>query len=260
MKFASLGSGSRGNGTVVQAGDSYLLVDCGFSLRETENRLRRLGVEPSQLNAILVTHEHTDHCAGVGKLSRRYDLPVYTSHGTWVSGRCGEVHELVEIRSERGFRVGDVHVMPVAVPHDAREPCQFVFRFQGLKLGILTDLGSITPLVIEHYADCDALLLECNHDHLMLRNGPYPPALQRRVGGEWGHLNNRQAAQLLEALRGPRLRQVVIAHISEQNNDQSLYGYNTAKAYLSAYKTCDHYNNSTIPKITFLHIIFYVAR
>jgi phosphoribosyl 1,2-cyclic phosphodiesterase len=221
MRFASLGSGSRGNATLLEAGGSLLLVDCGFSVRETNARLARLGISAGQLSAILVTHEHTDHSSGVGRMSRRHQLPVYTSHGTYASGRLGDVHELRYFHSEAGFKVGAIDVMPVAVPHDAREPCQFVFRHGGHQLGVLTDLGNITPLVSQHYAGCHALLLECNHDPDMLRAGPYPENLKRRVGGEWGHLSNQQAADFLMRVQGPQLQHVVIAHISEKNNDRA---------------------------------------
>jgi phosphoribosyl 1,2-cyclic phosphodiesterase len=157
----------------------------------------------------------------VAGLSRRYQLPVYSSHGTSASGRLGDVHEQRYFHSESEFKVGAIKVMPVAVPHDAREPCQFVFRHGAHQLGVLTDLGSITQLVSQHYAGCHALLLECNHDPGMLREGPYPEFLKRRVGGKWGHLSNQQAADFLAQVQGPQLQHVVIAHISEKNNDKA---------------------------------------
>lgn len=218
MRFASLGSGSRGNGTVVEAGSTRVLVDCGFSAREAERRLERLGLCASQLDAVLVTHEHGDHCAGVAVLSRRHSLPVFMTRGTAASGRCDGVWQLEHFHSKSGFEIGELRVEPVAVPHDAREPCQFVLQSDGQRLGILTDLGSITSAVADHYQGCDGLLLECNHDIDMLRLGPYPPVLKRRVGGDWGHLNNLQAAELLREVRSVRLRHLVVAHISEQNN------------------------------------------
>lgn len=218
MRFASLGSGSRGNGTLVQSGSTLLLVDCGFSVRETERRMARLGVDAADLDALLVTHEHSDHCSGVAALSRKYHLPVYLTRGTAASGRCDGAASTGYFHSDAPFELGDVRVEPVAVPHDAREPCQFVFESGGLRLGILTDLGSITNAVIDHYAGCHGLLLECNHDEDMLRLGPYPPPLKRRVGGDWGHLNNRQSAALLECVVHEGLRELVVAHVSEQNN------------------------------------------
>jgi phosphoribosyl 1,2-cyclic phosphodiesterase len=220
VRIASLGSGSRGNATLVQHRDTILMVDCGFSAKETERRLAERGLQASDLDAILVTHEHTDHCSGVERLSRRFDLPVYMSHGTLASGRCSEVAAIGHFRSEVLFSIGDIDVTPIAVPHDAREPCQFVFSAGSAKIGVLTDLGSITPLVLQHYAGCQALLLECNHDPQMLAQGSYPPALKRRVGGDWGHLSNEQAAQLLRGLGEECPAQVAIAHISEKNNSR----------------------------------------
>lgn len=220
MRFASLGSGSRGNATLIESGDTLILVDCGFSVRETERRLARLGVSAEHLDAVLVTHEHSDHCSGVGALSRKHRLPVYLTRGTQASGRCDGTSRTEFFHSDVTFDIGTITVAPIAVPHDAREPCQFVLESGGLRLGILTDLGSITPAVTAHYARCNGLLLECNHDEEMLRVGPYPPPLKRRVGGDWGHLNNRQSAALLEQVACDELQALAVAHISEKNNHQ----------------------------------------
>lgn len=218
MRFASLGSGSKGNATLVAAGGTLLLIDCGFSAREAERRLGALGVAAADIDAILVTHEHSDHCAGVARLSRRHDLPVYLTHGTLGSGRLEGCHAVECFNSGERFCIGDIDVQAVAVPHDAREPCQYRFSHAGLSLGILTDLGSITPNVVRHYRGCDGLLLEFNHDLGMLMGGSYPPMLKRRVAGDWGHLNNRQAAELLAEIGCEDLRYLVVGHISENNN------------------------------------------
>ena len=220
MRFASLGSGSKGNATLVTAGDTLLMVDCGFSLRETTRRLERLGIRPEQLDAILVTHEHSDHCSGVGALSRKFEIPVYLSHGTAGTGRCDGSPLLRCFNSEDSFGVGCVTIKAVTVPHDAAEPCQFLLSSGEKTLGILTDLGSVTPHVLDSFRHCHSLLLEFNHDLPMLQAGAYPPALKRRVGGDWGHLNNTQAAQLLRQLGGARQGHLVVAHISENNNSR----------------------------------------
>ena len=220
MRFASLGSGSKGNATLVQAMDTLVMVDCGFSLRETLRRLSLLGVEPQQLDALLVTHEHSDHSSGVAALSRKYQLPVYLSHGTANAGRCDGSHELRCFNCEDSFEIGALQVKAVAVPHDAREPCQYLLSRGQQTLGILTDLGSITPHVVENYRGCHSLLLEFNHDLQMLLEGSYPPQLKRRVGGDWGHLNNEQAADLLRQLDATALEHLVVAHVSEQNNSR----------------------------------------
>ena len=223
MRFASLGSGSKGNGLLVEYQQTCLLIDCGFTLKETLLRLQRLGKSPADLSAVLVTHEHGDHIRGVGPLVRKHNLPVYMTHGTsreWL-GRDNGINRsahLELINSHQSFTIGDITIQPVAVPHDAREPCQFTFQCDDKKLGLLTDLGSITPFVQQAYQGCHALLLECNHDQAMLAEGPYPYSLKQRVGGDYGHLNNEQAAVLLKNIMGEQLQHVVLSHISETNN------------------------------------------
>lgn len=219
MRFASLGSGSRGNATLIESGTTRLLLDCGFAAREAERRLGLLGVTADSLDAILVTHEHQDHIKGVGPLARRHDLPVWISHGTYRQGRCGDLPEPRLIHSHQAsFQIGSIKVQPYPVPHDAREPVQFTFSSDETRLGVLTDSGSITPHIQQVLSGCHALLLEFNHDSQMLADGPYPPALQRRVGGRLGHLNNAQAVSLLAELAHDDLRHLVVAHVSEQNN------------------------------------------
>lgn len=231
MRFASLGSGSRGNGTLVQIEGTLLLVDCGFSVREVDRRMERLGVNPADLSGILVTHEHTDHSSGVARLSRRYEVPVYLTHGTQASGRCDDVFRSELFHSDVDFHVGAIRVSPIAVPHDAREPCQFVLSHGALRLGILTDLGSLTPAVLQHYRGCHALLLECNHDSQMLADGAYPASLKRRVSGDWGHLNNHQSARFLASQDHALLQHLVVAHISEKNNCQQRVSDALASCY-----------------------------
>ncbi len=221
--FASMGSGSQGNGTLLCFDSTRLLIDCGFTLKQTLLRLLRLGLAPEDLSAVLVTHEHSDHINGVLPLARRYGLPVYLSHGTKV-GLRGDTKDidLRPLPAGAEFYVGDVHVMAVPVPHDAREPIQFVAQSQGRRIGVLTDIGHITDRVQAAYAGCQGLLVESNHDLEMLRNGPYPPRLQRRVGGNYGHLNNEQALAFVQALAPAAGSRVLIGHISEKNNCPAL--------------------------------------
>lgn len=222
LRFASLGSGSKGNATLVSDGETHVLVDCGFGLRETEKRLALLGLHPRQLTAVLVTHEHGDHISGVGALARRHGLPVYLSAGTWLSKRLGEVPRYQLITPQARFAINGLVIDPVTVPHDAREPIQFCFQAHDRRLGVLTDLGYPSAHVIEAFTGCDALVLECNHDPRMLADGPYPPQLKRRVGGNWGHLANAQAHELLRRVGLDRLQHVVCSHLSEQNNRPEL--------------------------------------
>jgi phosphoribosyl 1,2-cyclic phosphodiesterase len=218
MRFASIGSGSRGNGTLIQDGDTCVLVDLGFTVRETEKRLARLKIAPSAITAILVTHEHSDHLNGVGPFARKHSIPVYMTPGTCNPDKIGSVPALELINCHQSFAINGFVVVPVPVPHDAREPCQYLVSSGPRTLGILTDLGHITPHVAEQYSRCDGLLLECNHDPDMLAEGPYPYPLKVRVGGDHGHLSNDQAAGLLDTIELSQLQHLIIAHISEKNN------------------------------------------
>lgn len=218
LRIASLGSGSQGNGTLLQWPGGLLLVDCGFSMKEAELRLARLGCRASELSAIIVTHEHGDHIKGVPALARRYKMPIYMTPGTYHSRDLGDIPSLRLIEGYGHFQIDALQIEPVAVPHDAREPAQFIFSYNGVKLGVLTDLGTVSPHVETCYQGCDALVLEANHDPLMLAAGPYPPSLKQRVGGPWGHLSNQQAAGFLERLDRTHLKLLVIAHISQKNN------------------------------------------
>ena len=220
MRFASLGSGSEGNGLVVEVGDTRVLVDCGFRLRDTVARLARLGIAADSVTAILVTHEHADHIGGVAAFAARYRTPVWLTFGT-LSMAGERFLERLDIRgfdSHDTFAVGMVEVRPFPVPHDAREPVQFVVGDGAHRLGVLTDIGMPTPHVATSLSGCDALVLECNHDRAMLEDGDYPWPLKQRIAGRYGHLHNEGAAALLATLDTSRLRHVVAAHLSQHNN------------------------------------------
>lgn len=224
MRFACLGSGSEGNALLVEAGRTRLLVDCGFGLRETTLRLARLGRTPDDLTAILVTHEHADHVSGVARLAAKFRLPVWLSHGTHahLSQLGQEPADFHLFDSHHPFAVGGLWIQPFPVPHDAREPTQFVFSDGHLRLGMLTDTGCVTPHIQSMLSGCDALFLECNHDADLLATGPYPPALKRRIAGNFGHLDNGAAKALLASLDNGRLRHIVAAHLSRTNNRPEL--------------------------------------
>ncbi len=219
LQFASLGSGSRGSATVVRCNGTCVLVDCGFSLRELRRRLARLGLRLADLDAVLVTHEHGDHLRGVSALART-GIPVWMTVGTAqaAASTWPDSVPLQHFCSHSPFVIGDLEIQPYPVPHDAREPCQFVLGNGTHRLGLLTDCGSSTPYIEAHLDGCHALLLECNHDETLLASSDYPPPLRRRIGGRLGHLSNRQAAALLAALDTRRLQHVVAAHLSEKNN------------------------------------------
>ncbi len=224
MRFASLGSGSEGNGLVVEAGRSRVLLDCGFSITETVRRLQRLGLQPDGLDALLVTHEHDDHVGGVARFARKFGIPVYLSHGTHAASANGSAvfSEVVIIDSHTPFAVGDIEMFPYPVPHDAREPTQFVFSDGKSRLGVLTDAGSSTPHIEAMLSGLDALVIECNHDRDMLAGSAYPERLKARIGGRLGHLDNGQASQIVAGIDTQRLQHVIAAHLSQKNNHPDL--------------------------------------
>ena len=224
MRFASLGSGSQGNGLVVEAGSTRILLDCGFSIEETVGRLGGCGIVPEDLDAVVVTHEHDDHIGGVARFAARYGLPVYLTHGTFkaLDGARSSLADVTLIDSHTAIPVGDIEIQPFPVPHDAWEPTQFVFRDGAVQLGVLTDVGEPTPHIRSMLSGVDALVLECNHDPDMLAKGSYPAWLKRRIGGRFGHLDNAAAAALLAGLDCSRLQHVIAAHLSQHNNTPAL--------------------------------------
>jgi phosphoribosyl 1,2-cyclic phosphodiesterase len=214
MQFAALGSGSEGNGTVIrvqpgmpQGGPTTaVMLDCGFGLRECMARLDAVGLAPTELAAVLVTHEHTDHASGALSATREQAPGVDTR----------------VVCSHTPFAIGALQIVPFPVPHDAREPVQFTFSDGVRKLGILTDIGCATAHVIQVLGGCDVLVLECNHDTAMLASSAYPPSLKARIRGNFGHLSNDAAAAILAALNKERLARVFGAHLSKQNNTAQL--------------------------------------
>ncbi len=223
MRFAVLGSGSRGNALVVEAGRTRVMLDCGFGLSDAVSRLARLSLEPSAIHAILITHEHSDHAGGAARFARKFNVPLWLTHGTEKNLPDHFAALSVQrIDDHSAFGIGDLEIQPYPVPHDAREPVQYVFGDGQRRLGVLTDAGIVTPHIEAMLRGCDALVLESNHDSDMLRSGSYPPSLKRRVAGNYGHLDNRAAARLLARLAHGKLQHVVAAHLSEKNNRPEL--------------------------------------
>jgi phosphoribosyl 1,2-cyclic phosphodiesterase len=223
VRFTSLGSGSSGNALVVERGTTRIMMDCGFTILGTKERLARVGLLPRELTAIVVTHEHTDHLGGVARFAKRYAIPVYLTRGTALSLPCDFPAVLVRfIDAWTPFEVGDLRVEPIAVPHDAREPVQFAFTDGRARLGVLTDLGMSTAHVEKMLGGCDALVLECNHDLDMLNAGSYPQLLKERIAGRFGHLDNATAGNLLARLDRGKLKHLIAAHLSQQNNTRAL--------------------------------------
>jgi phosphoribosyl 1,2-cyclic phosphodiesterase len=223
MRFASLGSGSEGNALLVESASgtttTRVLLDCGFSAKEVERRLARLDVRADEIDAILITHEHTDHIGGALTLARKWSIPLHMSWGTARAVGADEAPvDLHVLWGDESVVIGDLEVLPYTVPHDAREPLQYVFSDGASRLGVLTDVGVATTHITNVLSGCDALVLESNHDVGMLASSRYPASLKARIGGMHGHLNNDAAAGILAALDRSKLRHLVAAHLSQQNN------------------------------------------
>jgi phosphoribosyl 1,2-cyclic phosphodiesterase len=226
LRFASIGSGSKGNCLVAEVGSTRVLVDCGLSPRETERRLAKLGLAPADITGILVTHEHDDHAGQAYAFALLHKLPVWLTWGTQAAmAESGKPPGEVQTRSIDGrtsFAIGGLQVQPYTVPHDAREPVQFVLGDGAFRLGVLTDIGASTAHVEAVLSGCDALVLECNHDLDMIWGGGYPKWLKERITGPFGHLSNLQAERLLGALDRSKLKHVFAAHLSAHNNSPAL--------------------------------------
>lgn len=227
-----MGSGSAGNGLLVEVDGTRILADCGFALNSALARLARRNIDPASLSAILITHEHDDHIGGAARLARKFGVPVWLTHGTLqaAGGRFAGVAAIEVFDCHQRFAIGAIEIEPYPVPHDAREPAQFVFGDGAARLGLLTDAGSLTAHMQAVLSGLDALVLECNHDLDLLWNGNYPQHLKQRIAGKFGHLDNATAAQLLASVDCGRLRHVIAAHLSEQNNTPELAGAALARA------------------------------
>lgn len=242
LAYASLASGSKGNCHALSDGERILLVDAGVSFLQIRTRLERLGWAPGAVRAVALTHEHSDHIAAIPVLLKRTDwaflateetraaveriLGVEVPRGRWIPLHPGHALDWV------GWRL-----LPFSIPHDAADPVAFRVEAGGTAAAVVTDLGHPTALVVDHCRDLDLLALEANHDVQMLREGPYPPVLKARILSRVGHLSNAAMAELLEAVRSPRLRAVVLAHLSEQNNLPELARFAAAEALRGAAAT-----------------------
>jgi phosphoribosyl 1,2-cyclic phosphodiesterase len=238
MKVCLLASGSKGNALYVETAGTRLLMDAGLSARELQLRLAAIGVEPSSLHAIVISHEHTDHIRGAGTFSRRFKIPVLSSH---VAARqlrtlIGKT-EHVDFSAGDGFEFRDLRIEPFPISHDAVDPVGFMIESREGRIGVATDLGMVTRLVQARLAGCRVLVLESNHDEEMLLNGPYPWHLKQRIKSRQGHLANSESAQLLEQLLHEGLEGVLLAHLSETNNDPVL-ARTLATGVLAAQTVC----------------------
>ena len=224
MRFSVLASGSSGNVCYVESSDTRLLIDAGLSARETERRLEQIGIKPSSLSAIIITHEHLDHVKGAGALSRRYDLPLYINHDTFLNAQktLGKISRPMIVQTGEALEINNLVVETFTKCHDAADPIGLIVSVDGIRIGVATDLGRSTRLVEDRLRGCRALILEFNHDTVMLDEGPYPLFLKKRIKGRDGHLSNDQAGDLLETVCNKGLGHLVLAHLSEINNSPDI--------------------------------------
>ncbi len=220
MKFSVLGSGSKGNAVFIESGATAILIDAGFSGKEIEKRLQAIGKSLENVQAICITHEHSDHINGVGVISRRLKIPAYANEGTYVSGskKLGKLFRYKEFETGDGFEIGDLFVKSYRISHDTADPVGYVISDGVSSLGYCTDTGKVSHLMEQRLSGCNGLILEFNHDLKMLKYGPYPLPLQQRVRSSVGHLCNEDAAEFLQRIIGNELKYLVQAHLSENNN------------------------------------------
>jgi phosphoribosyl 1,2-cyclic phosphodiesterase len=250
VRMTVLASGSKGNCTVLSSSNASILVDAGLSCRETLRRMKAAGEDPQKLKAIVISHEHVDHVVGLRVLARKLEVPVYITEATYQSwrkvtkdleGKPARLERREHFQAGRSFSIGDITVSPFTIPHDAADPCGFTFKADGVKIGIVTDLGYIMPNVKDALRRCDGLMIESNHDIEMLRNGPYPWMVKQRVASRVGHLSNAALAEFLERDYDGFAAFLVLAHLSEHNNHPELARETAYKALggrLNLFQSC----------------------
>jgi|TARA_B100000959_G_scaffold243648_1_gene267078 phosphoribosyl 1,2-cyclic phosphodiesterase len=223
FKFSVLSSGSRGNCIYLESDVAKIIIDSGLSVRELKRRLMTIGRTPEELDAVFLTHEHSDHIGGVGPLVRKHGIPLYATEGTVRAGeKLGNIPGFSTIRAGETVRIDGLEIEPYATSHDARESVAYVVRCQNRKLGHATDMGRVTHEVREKLKNSHVLLVESNHDVEMLDVGPYPWPVKQRIKGELGHLSNEACGELLAAVSHEHLERVLLMHLSQTNNHSEI--------------------------------------
>jgi len=240
--FASLGSGSEGNSFLIKTDKTIFMVDCGFNYKETENRLSELGLTFSDINHILITHEHEDHMRAIKMIIKKKKIQISCSYGT--AKKIGIVDEVNIINPGDILVDNDLQVEVVPVPHDAREPCHYVFKKDTLKIGIITDFGSLTPKIIESYSNLNYLVVEANHDANLLMKSSYPAILKNRIFGKLGHANNDLTFDLISQIKKDKLKKIIFCHLSKQNNQKEIIKH-TVKQYFDKFQ-CEFISQENI--------------
>ncbi|MBN1551516.1 MBL fold metallo-hydrolase [bacterium] len=241
MRVCVLGSGSAGNSVLVSSSRSSILIDIGFSAKNTLERLSHLGCDPRDIRAILLTHEHIDHIRGVGIIARKFHIPVFATAATLLKGHAvlGNLPERYDLSTGMISDIEDFKVNPFSIPHDAADPVGYIIENENTRIGVCTDLGYPTGLVREKIKSCDALILESNHDVKMLMAGPYPWHIKQRIRSRVGHLSNDDASELLKSVWSPKLKHVLLAHLSKENNIPELASMAAEEALFGCSIPCE---------------------
>lgn len=231
INFRSIVSGSSGNCSIFSDGETNILIDCGISGKKITAFLNEIEVDPYEINGILVTHEHIDHTSGVGVFSRKYDIPVIASKGTWDGMKIGKIEDKNKIAFNKNepMCIGGICVTPFDIPHDANQPTGFLIEKNGKKYAVATDMGYITDKVIDTLSGCAAVIIEANYDEQMLKNGSYPAVLKKRISGKSGHLDNRDTGVLASKLVKLGTKRIMLGHLSNENNSPEIAFAEVAK-------------------------------
>lgn len=226
LRFTVLGSGSTGNATIIEGNDKTVMIDAGLSAKKLDELMKQQGINGSSIDALLVTHEHSDHIKGLGAFARKHQVPIYANEATWgaLERHVGQIAPEKRVIFESGEELsfGTMKVQTYNISHDAVEPVGYSFAEDGFKLGVATDLGYVSEKVKQHIIDCDVLVLESNHDTELLRVGRYPWNIKRRILSDVGHLSNVAAGEALIELMTDRTKRVYLAHLSQDHNQMDL--------------------------------------
>jgi len=242
FSFASLGSGSEGNCFLVRTEQTIIMIDCGFNYKETERRLSELDLTFQNVDRIFITHEHEDHMRAIKMIIKKANIPISCSYGT--AKKIGIIDEVSLINAGDILKEKDLQIEVVPVPHDAREPCHYIFKKDALKIGIITDFGSLTPKIIESYSNLNYLVVEANHDASLLMHSSYPTSLKNRIYGKLGHANNDLTFELISQINKEKLKKIVFCHLSKLNNQKEIIK-NTVKEYFNEFK-CEFISQENI--------------
>ncbi len=257
--FTSLNSGSNGNCYYVGNSNEAVLVDAGISCRETEKRMKRLGLSMQKVKAIFISHEHGDHIKGMDVMAHKYQIPIYITKNTLIGGRLKRNKKLwVDFKAEEPIKIGDMTVHPFSKQHDASDPHSFTIECTGIKVGVFTDVGIVCDNLIKHFKECHAAFLEANYDEQMLEHGGYPLHLKNRIRGGRGHLSNHQALRLFKEHRPPFMSHLFLSHLSKENNDpelvHALFANEASKTNIviaSRYKETDVYTIGGVNQVEY---------